>query len=453
MNPSAITRSPANGPGTLLLMTPVTLMALADQNSQDYLSRLIDCLHSCAHLHTEHLQLQVHILSDLYDIADDSFEARQIQHVLKQRQQQQAQCYAQLKQASQDAALSTQTLREHQAKLDQDLQQALGESSQSPAMRECQHELQQAQDAREPLKRDHLLLSQECTQKLASYVRHPMYRYLRQQGFASTTYRRNALNRFLDEWLAKHCNFSQNLRNEQLLNAMQQHSAAQLAEHDKHIGALEQRLEDLRKALTQQPVQAKQVRRIETLANQVIDHWAQVEPLYLEALRYARCEDEDGQDALRWLKYELKAESLEAALAQWAAIGSPQPERYRRELLALRQRLDIATEQINEALDALRHAEALEFALRTSMSPFACTCGAQSTAPARCTCHLLLPTGERYAPRPDYASLIDSYMNRALLLGSLINTIKAARLAPATAPEHTVSDTLSPAPQLMQGHP
>ena len=118
MNPSAITRSPANGPGTLLLMTPVTLMALADQNSQDYLSRLIDCLHSCAHLHTEHLQLQVHILSDLYDIADDSFEARQIQHVLKQRQQQQAQYYAQLKQASQDAAVSTQTLREHQAKLD-----------------------------------------------------------------------------------------------------------------------------------------------------------------------------------------------------------------------------------------------------------------------------------------------------------------------------------------------
>lgn len=453
MDPSAITRSPAYGPWTLLLMTPVTLMALADQNSHDYLSRLIDCLRSCSHLHTEHLQLQVHILSDLYDIADDSFEARQIQHALEQRQQRQDQCYAQLEKARQDIAELTQTLREHQSKLDQGLRQALGESSQSPAMRECQHELQQARNAREPVKRDHLLLSQECTQKLATYVRHPLYRYLRQQGFASTTYRRNALNRLLDEWLAKHCNFSQNLRNEQLLNAMQQHSATQLAEHDKHIGALEQRFEDLRKALSQQPAQAKQVQRIEALADQVIACWIQAEPLHLEAFRYARCEDEDGQDALRWLKYELKADSLEEALAQWAAIGSPQPERYSRELLALRQRLDLTTEQINKALDALRHAEALEFALRASMSPFACTCGAQSKEPVRCTCHLLLPTGERYAPRPDYASLIDSYMNRTLLLGSLINTIKAARLAPATAPEHSVSDTLSPAPQLMQGHP
>lgn len=160
-----------------------------------------------------------------------------------------------------------------------------------------------------------------------------------------------------------------------------------------------------------------------------------------------------SQDALRWLRYELKTDSLNQALAQWAAIGSPQATRFQQELDELRRRLDSASQRVGQAREVYEQACTFESALGRRLrgdagcaSDCNCNCHTQPSLDD-CPCQLRYPLADQYRDDTNYGQLIVGYMNRAQTLNTVLGTISALRLLPGN-PDTTLSDR-----PLMQGQP
>lgn len=63
-------------------------------------------------------------------------------------------------------------------------------------------------------------LRAECAGKLPAYEGHSAYRYLQARGYGTPGYRAGKLVRLLDGWVAQHCNFAENHRQQTLLEQM-----------------------------------------------------------------------------------------------------------------------------------------------------------------------------------------------------------------------------------------
>ncbi|HGM5579603.1 TPA: hypothetical protein ACKP22_001276 [Pseudomonas putida] len=439
-------------------MTPGTLAALAEDNSFRHLRRLLDSQANTSRWHGQHLQLQARILCALYDIDGSAFEAAQIQQILKRREDNETHCIQQVEQADQALRASLLTLRQAQADLDAQVVASVEDQSQQPHVRQCQNELAQARQARTQAAGDLAQLREECTAKLVSYHRHRPYSYLRSHHFATTVYRRNVVNRLLDTWLAGQCNYRQNLQNEQLLQAMLLRSDEQMAAYDSQITALESRLEQLQQGIFTPSSRTPSMQRFNTQARQVLEESANLDRHRAQLSALEQCRDPDSQEALRWLKYQLKTDSLAQALHQWAAIGAQQAVRYQQELGELRQQLDHASQEVERCRHAFELAATLRSALRNALrddhrcaADCDCQCHLKANSNGRCACQLQLPTDDRYLETQDYQALIDSYMNRTLPLNSLISTLLSQRVGLDGIRRQSAN--ASHDRPLMQGHP
>lgn len=434
-------------------MTPGTLAALAEDNSRDYLRRLTSEQRNCAQLHHQHLHLQARILCGLYDIADNAFEAAQIRQILEQRQAREDDGFTRLEQAN--ASLDTQLalFRQAQARLAASRSRELAEQRQHPALRQGQQQLQQARQQREQIAADHQPLVDECTGKLAAYNQHRIYTYLRLRQYGTEHYRRNVLSRRMDDWLARQCNFVSNQQNEQLLRAMLEQDATRLAACDQQIAELERQLTALQRSSLPTADQDPLTQETEAQARQVIAAQQHLKRVRQDIDLLEQCADSDSQDALRWLRYELKTDSLNQALAQWAAIGAQQATRFQQELNELRQRLDSASQRVGQAKELYAQACTLESALGKRLRGDAgcasdCTCSCHTLPSLEvCPCQLRYPLADQYRDDTNYRQLIVEYMNRAQTLNSVLGTINALRLLPGN-PNATLSDR-----PLMQGQP
>lgn len=434
-------------------MTPGSLAALAEDNSRDYLHRLTREQRNCAQLHQQHLHLQARILCELYDIADGAFEAAQIRQILEQRQAREDDGFTRLEQANASLDSQLALFRQAQERLVASHSRALAEQRQHPALRQSQQQLQQARQQREHIAADHQPLVDECTGKLAAYSQHRIYTYLRLRQYGTQHYRHNVLSRRMDDWLARQCNFVSNRQNEQLLLAMLEQGATRLATCDQQIAELERQLSALLRSSLPDADLGPLSQETETLARQVITAQQHLKRVRQDIDLLEQCADGDSQDALRWLRYELKTDSLNQALAQWAAIGSPQATRFQQELDELRRRLDSASQRVGQAREVYEQACTFESALGRRLrgdagcaSDCNCNCHTQPSLDD-CPCQLRYPLADQYRDDTNYRQLIVEYMNRAQTLNTVLGTISALRLLPGS-PNATLSDR-----PLMQGQP
>ncbi|MDF0730406.1 hypothetical protein P0Y43_06630 [Pseudomonas entomophila] len=434
-------------------MTPGNIAALVEDNARDYLRHLTREQRNSSQLHGQHLALQARILCALYDIADDAFEAGQIRQILEQRQAREAQGFARLDALNGEFDTALKAYRDDQARQVAEHRSALDEQHEQPDMRQCHQALQEAQERRAAIAGEHELLLGECMSKLAVYDQHPLYAYLRKHQYGASDYTRNTLWQRMDAWLARQCNYLANQQNEQLLRAMLVQDAARLAEHDAQVATLAQRLADLRKRALPARGQASAGAQDDVLANRIVTLCSEGSTALRDIERLETCADDDSEDALRWLRFELKTPTLTQALAQWAAIGAHQATRYQQELDSLRQRLDEASQRVEQARRLLEQATTLEVELRRTLhDQQRCASGCNCPCHVRpleglCACQLRYPLDDRYADTLDYRQLIADFMNARLPLASLVTTLQAQRLDNGTA-----RAPLSDRP-LMQGHP
>jgi hypothetical protein len=205
----------------------------------------------------------------------------------------------------------------------------------------------------------------------------------------------------MDDRLARQCNFVGNQQNEQLLRAMLEQDATRLAACDQQIAELERQLTALQRSSLPAADQDPLSQETEALARQVIAARQHLKRVRQDIDLLEQCADSDSQDALRWLRFELKTDSLNQALAQWAAIGAQQATRFQQELDELRRRLDSASQRVGQARDLYEQACTFESALgkRLRATPAAPATAAATPSPAWTTAPASCATPGRPVPR------------------------------------------------------
>ncbi|WP_194792480.1 hypothetical protein [Pseudomonas sp. UFMG81] len=423
-------------------MTPGTLAALAEDNTRDYLRRLTREQRSSSQLHTQHLQLQARILCGLYDIDDNAFEASQIRLILMRRQAREKDCLERLDAANAELDSLLPALRQAQERFASDLEQ-----HKDPAVHAGEQQLQSLLQRRNDTVTTYQELFDECTGKLLGYRQNSLYTYLRLHQYGTGQYRRNALSRRMDDWLARQCNFLRNQQNEQLLLAILEQHAEMLAGFDEQAEALKKQLAALHHRAAPRSSHHPLAQEVETRARQVIATRQQLREVHEDIDMLEQCADGDSQDALRWLKYELTTETLNEALAQWAAIGVQQAVNFQQELDELRRRLDIHSQRCEQARQLHELAQTFESTLimhlhRDARCPDDCTCACHTKANLdSCPCQMRFAQATRWREDGNYRQLIASYMGSAMPLNATLDAIDALR-----------TTTLSDRP-LMQGQP
>ncbi|NWC92681.1 MULTISPECIES: hypothetical protein [unclassified Pseudomonas] len=296
-------------------MTPDTLISITERNSRNAELMMRTAEQQLSELLGEQLALEQDITQRLSSIAALHLEQGDTQNVqaafaLKMRQQSQDLLHQQLREAEQGVAQALADKEKLQARADGLDQQARQSLEQNPDYARQAEQLDLAQAAH----REHISgyedLRQECALKRPTFDTNLVYIYLRGHAFGTDQYRRNRLNRWMDNWLATKVNYLANRKNELSLIALGERNEALQAERAALIstlseivdGQLAQARDQLGQASLQPELDAQQrvVDKAKRQANAVQEKLA----------AYSRNEDPHYLRARQLLTDQLKTRSI-----------------------------------------------------------------------------------------------------------------------------------------------
>eukprot|EP01132_Coremiostelium_polycephalum_P017506 gene17506-20949_t len=223
---------------------------------------------------------------------------------------------------SRNAELRIRTAEQHlsellgeQLALEQDITQRLGKIAalhldQGNTQNEQVEQLDLAQAAHREHVSGYEDLRQECALKRPTFDTNLVYVYLRGHAFGTDQYRRNRLNRWMDNWLATKVNYLANRKNELSLIALGERNEALQAERIALISTLsasvDAQLAQARDQLGQAAIQPE----LDTLQRVVDNAKRQANAIQEKLGSYSRNEDPQYQRARQLLTDQLKTRSI-----------------------------------------------------------------------------------------------------------------------------------------------
>lgn len=239
-------------------MTPDMVMGIAERNAHAVELQIREAQQNLSDLSEQQMALEQHILSRMSAIAalhleQSDLQDAQVSDALQARKNAQEQAQRQLVDAQQDLANALAERDSLQSRVDSLEQQARETLEQDPDYARQVEQLDLAEAAHREQISGYAELQQECAQKRLTFDANPLYCYLRSHGYATEQYRRNRLNRWMDNWLASKVNYVANRKNELSLIAMAERNETMQAEHEALIQTfgtqITMRLEQARQAL------------------------------------------------------------------------------------------------------------------------------------------------------------------------------------------------------------
>jgi hypothetical protein len=340
-------------------MTPDTLIGITERNSRNAELRIRTAERQLSELLGEQLALEQDLTLRLGHIAALHLQLGDTQNVqvasaLKMRQQSQDLLHRELREAEHDVARALASKEKLQARADSLDQQARLSLELNPDYARQVEQLDLAQAAH----REHISgyeeLRQECALKRRGYDTNLVYVYLRGHAFGTDQYRRNRLNRWMDNWLATKVNYLANRKNELSLIALDERNEALQAERSDLISNLstsvDAQLTQARDQLGQASIQPE----LDAL-QQVIDNAKRQANAIQEKLgSYLRNEDPQYQRARQLLTDQLKTRSIGELIDLASQTPDAADDLIVERLQTSHLRLVMVLQKLAEAEDAIK---------------------------------------------------------------------------------------------------
>lgn len=296
-------------------MTPDTLIGITERNSRNAELRIRTAEQHLSELLGEQLALEQDITQRLGKIAalhldQGNTQNEQVAAALNLRQQSQDLLHQQLRDAEQTVAQALAGKEKLQARAETLDQQARQSLEQNPDYARQVEQLDLAQAAHREHVSGYEDLRQECALKRPTFDTNLVYVYLRGHAFGTDQYRRNRLNRWMDNWLATKVNYLANRKNELSLIALGERNEALQAERIALISTLsasvDAQLAQARDQLGQAAIQPE----LDTLQRVVDNAKRQANAIQEKLGSYSRNEDPQYQRARQLLTDQLKTRSI-----------------------------------------------------------------------------------------------------------------------------------------------